>query len=90
MEFGYGFRDTNNWLAILTNHSLPMEFYAGDALGSFNSWARLVTGLLVGLGITWLVFPYIFQSQALHQQVEQTKYAAILEQIKNQNPRAFR
>ncbi|HLO16978.1 MAG TPA: DUF2085 domain-containing protein, partial [Anaerolineales bacterium] len=75
---GWGFRDSNRWLAVLTNHSLSMEFYAGDALGSFNSWARLLTGLLAGLGITWLAFPYIFQSQALNQQLDQLNYGAVL------------
>ncbi len=85
---GWGFRDSNRWLAVLTNHSLSMEFYTGDALGSFNSWARLLTGLLAGLAIAWLVFPYIFQSQALNQQLDQLKYGAVLEQIKNQNPRS--
>ena len=65
-----------------------MEFYVGDALGSFNSWARLITGLLAGLGITWLAFPYIFQSQNLNQKLDQYNYGAVLEQIKNQNPRS--
>jgi uncharacterized membrane protein len=59
---GLGFRDTNQWLVTLTGHSLPIMFYAGDALGSFNSWARFITGLLAGLGIVWLAFPYMFQS----------------------------
>jgi uncharacterized membrane protein len=85
---GWGFRDTNGWLAVLTNHSLPMEFYAGDALGSFNSWARLITGLLAGLGIVWLAFPYIYQSQALNQQLDQLNYGVVLEQIKNKNSSA--
>jgi uncharacterized membrane protein len=85
---GLGFRDTNLWLAILTNHSLPMEFYAGDALGSFNSWARLISGLLAGLGIVWLAFPYVYQSQALNQQLDQFNYGVVLEQIKNKNPRS--
>ena len=61
---GQGFRDTNLWLTALTNNSLPPTFYAGDALGSFNSWMRLLTGVLAGLGIAWFVFPYMFQSQA--------------------------
>jgi len=64
---GLGFRDTNRWLLIITDHSLPMSFYYGDALGSFNSWARFITGLLAGLGITWLAFPFIHQPQALHE-----------------------
>ena len=62
---GLGFRDTNEWLVALTNNSLPATFYVGDALGSFNSWARFFSGLLAGLGIVWLVFPFIFESQVL-------------------------
>jgi uncharacterized membrane protein len=54
---GQGFRDSNAWLATLTNNSLPPGFYAGDALGSFNSWMRLLTGVLFGLGIVWFSFP---------------------------------
>lgn len=57
--FGQGFRDTNTWLAALTNYSLPAVFYAGDAWGSFNAWMRLITGLLFGLGIVWFGFPHI-------------------------------
>ncbi len=85
---GQGFRDNNLWLAQLTGNLLPAAFYAGDALGSFNSLMRLVTGLLAGLGITWLAFPYIFQSQALNQELDQFSYGKIIEQIKNQNPRS--
>ena len=59
---GQGFRDTNQWLAILTNHSLPATFYAGDAIGSFNSFMRLITGFLAGLGIVWFAFPYMEES----------------------------
>ena len=64
---GQGFRDTNIWLAVLTNHAFPASFYAGDALGSFNSLMRSVTGLLAGLAIGWLVFPYMFQTQVYNQ-----------------------
>jgi len=56
---GQGFRDTNAWLAALTGNGLPFTFYAGDALGSFNSWMRLLTGVLFGLGIVWFGFPWI-------------------------------
>ena len=83
---GQGFRDTNQWLAILTNNSFPATFYAGDALGSFNSIMRLISGLLAGLGIVWLAFPYIFQTQALNQELDKLNYGKVLEQIKNQNP----
>lgn len=56
---GMGFRDTNAWLAVLTNNIFPATFYAGDALGSFNSLMRFVTGLLAGLAIVWLAVPYV-------------------------------
>lgn len=58
---GLGFRDTNIWLAALTEYRFPRSFYAGDAIGSFNSFARLITGLLSGLGIVWFVFPIVFR-----------------------------
>lgn len=56
---GQGFRDSNSWLAMLSNHSYPVTFYVGDALGSFNSWLRLITGILFGLGVVWFGFPYL-------------------------------
>ena len=61
---GQGFRDSNAWLAALTGHALPATFYVGDALGSFNSLMRIVTGLLFGLGVVWLAFPYLQQAFA--------------------------
>jgi uncharacterized membrane protein len=79
---GQGFRDTNIWLAVLTNHALPASFYAGDALGSFNSLMRLITGLLAGLAIGWLVFPFMFQTQVYNQQMDERSYAKVIEQIK--------
>ncbi len=80
---GQGFRDTNQWLIILTNNSFPAAFYAGDALGSFNSFMRLISGLLAGLGIVWLAFPYIFQTQALNQELDKLNYDKVLAQIKS-------
>lgn len=56
---GQGFRDSNAWLAALTGNTLPASFYAGDALGSFNSWMRILTGVLFGLGLVWFAFPYL-------------------------------
>lgn len=56
---GQGFRDSNLWLANLTNFALSQDFYAGDALGSFNAWMRIATGPLAGLGLVWFVFPYL-------------------------------
>lgn len=56
---GVGFRDTNTWLQFFTGNLLPQTFYAGDALGSFNSWARWVTGLLFGVTTVLSFFPFI-------------------------------
>lgn len=56
---GQGFRDTNLWLANLRHPAFSSSFYAGDALGSFNSWMRILTGLLAGLGLVWFAFPYL-------------------------------
>jgi uncharacterized membrane protein len=56
---GLGFRDGNAWLVALTGNALPAAFYAGDALGSFNWLMRLLTGVLMGLALIWLVFPFI-------------------------------
>ncbi|HSD85006.1 MAG TPA: DUF2085 domain-containing protein [Anaerolineae bacterium] len=58
-NFGTGFRDTNTWLMQLTNKTLPATFYAGDALGSFNSTLRLLTGIIFGVGTVWFAFPYV-------------------------------
>ena len=56
---GLGFRDSNTWLALLTGHVFPATFYAGDALGSFNSWMRLITGVLFGFGVVWVLYPLV-------------------------------
>lgn len=56
---GQGFRHTNLWLATLTSNAFPATFYAGNALGSFNSWMRLITGLFFGIGVVWFGFPYL-------------------------------
>jgi uncharacterized membrane protein len=56
---GQGFRYTNSWLAELTNQTLPSTLVRGDALGSFNSWMRLITGVLFSLGFVWIFFPHI-------------------------------
>ena len=86
---GHGFRDTNLWLASLTGSAFPASFYVGDALGSFNSIMRLITGVLAGLGIAWLALPYIYQAQNLNRKLVQLNYAKVLEQIKSQNPDTF-
>jgi uncharacterized membrane protein len=56
---GVGFRDTNVWLALLTGNLLPSAFYAGDAWGSFNSLARLATGLLAAFGLIFWLLPLV-------------------------------
>jgi uncharacterized membrane protein len=56
---GQGFRDTNIWLQILTNNAFPTNFYQGDALGSFNSWMRLLTGVLFGIALVAFAFPHL-------------------------------
>lgn len=71
---GQGFRDTNAWLAILTNNSLPTTFYVGDALGSFNSWMRLITGVLFGFGIAWFSLPYFHQAFRESAQLIEEKF----------------
>ena len=61
---GQGFRDTNIWLQVLTNNVFPITFYQGDALGSFNSWMRLITGTLLGIPLVGFAFPYVNDSFA--------------------------
>jgi len=59
---GQGFRYANQWLANLTHFAFSPNFYTGDALGSFNAWMRIMTGLLAALGLVWFAFPYIHES----------------------------
>ena len=35
-----------------------------DALGSFNSWMRLITGILFGIALVGFAYPYITDSFA--------------------------
>ncbi len=58
---GLGFRASNSWLAILTNNALSPMFYAGDSLGTFNSWMRLLTGMVFGVGAIWFAYPRLEQ-----------------------------
>lgn len=61
---GAGFRDTNLWLATLTQNAFQPTFYGGDAWGSFNSILRLGTGFLFGLGMVWFGLPYFEETFA--------------------------
>ena len=56
---GTGFRDTNDWLRLITGNAFPNWFYYGDAFGSFNSDLRWITGFLFGLTTVWFLFPII-------------------------------
>jgi uncharacterized membrane protein len=56
---GQGFRDTNDWLRALTGEVFPDAFYYGNMLGSFNSYARWITGLLFGVTTVFAIFPII-------------------------------
>ncbi|MBI4673607.1 MAG: DUF2085 domain-containing protein [Chloroflexi bacterium] len=56
---GQGFRDTNDWLRVITFNVFPGEFYYGNMLGSFNSWARWITGLLFGVTTVLAIFPIL-------------------------------
>lgn len=69
---GQGFRDSNVWLAILTNHHFAATFYAGDAWGSFNAWMRVISGALFGMGIVWFGFPVL--NEAFINSVEVVEY----------------
>lgn len=81
-----GFRESNQWLASLTNQLFPASFYTGNALGSFNSWMRILTGLLAGLGVSWFVFPMLYKVQMLDQELDQHTYGKVLEQIRSKDP----
>lgn len=49
----------NSWLVALTGAAFGPAFYAGDLIGSFNWWARLLTGLVAGFAFTRQVYPYL-------------------------------
>lgn len=57
-----GFRESNAWLATLTHNTFAPEFYAGDRWGSFNSVARLLTGILGAIGLIGFAFPILEDS----------------------------
>jgi uncharacterized membrane protein len=73
---GQGFRYTNAWLSVITHNALPATFYLGDAFGSFNSWMRLITGTLFGLGFVFFGFPYFQEVVDQTERLVRAKYAA--------------
>lgn len=89
-----GYRATNAWLAALTANRLPASFYVGNALGSFNSWVRLVTGVLFGMGAVWFAFPHLDLSfreagSAIRPKVERSPVGpwGRIEMLSRENPR---
>lgn len=72
--FSNGFRYTNEWLAALTNNAFAPSFYAGNDLGSFNSWMRLITGVLFGLGVVWFAYPHLDSSFRQTQREIEAKF----------------
>lgn len=89
-----GFRYQNTWLASLTGNVMPESFYMGEALGSFNSWMRLLTGLLFAVGAVRLVFPLMdryaratlvdIDAKIEHVSEAQRRLSAQREQLLNQ------
>ncbi|MEO7911904.1 MAG: hypothetical protein ABIV47_19850 [Roseiflexaceae bacterium] len=57
--FRLGIRADNAWLAALTSNIFTQAFYKGDALGSFNWWARLLTGLLASAAFVRQIYPLL-------------------------------
>lgn len=76
---GQGFRDTNDWLRVLTLGIFPAEFYYGNMLGSFNSWARWITGLAFGITTALALFPIIGASLRETQRDLEAQLARIQE-----------
>lgn len=90
---GQGFRDSNAWLAVLMNQAFAPSFYFGDALGSFNSWMRLLTGILFGLGVVWFGFPYLDEAflapvrrRQLRAELDREFLERLLNDVKNTAP----
>lgn len=74
-----GFRYSNNWLAVLTSGIFPAGVISGNALGSFNSWMRWITGFLFALGIVWYGFPYLEEAARDFQRQIERRIAAYRE-----------
>lgn len=55
--FRLSFRDTNQWVVLLTGNAFSVDFYTGDMLGSVNSILRIVSGVLFGLGVVGFLWP---------------------------------
>lgn len=80
---GQGFRDTNDWLRVLTANAFPADFYYGNMLGSFNSTARWLTGLAFGITTAFAVFPVV--SNAMSETRQDLEYQlARIHQVETQ------
>lgn len=69
--FRLGIRADNAWLAALTGNLLAPAFYAGDTIGSFNWWARLLTGLLASFAFVRQVYPLLDWGFAMMARTQQ-------------------
>lgn len=76
---GQGFRDSNAWLANLTNSTFPPDFYAGDVWGSFNAIMRLLTGILFSMGIILFGFHYLDDAFSQQSQFMKVKDKSLRE-----------
>ncbi len=76
---GQGFRDTNDWLRVITLNAFSNEFYYGNMLGSFNSWARWITGILFGVTTVFAIFPILKNAMLDTQQDLEHQLARIHE-----------
>jgi uncharacterized membrane protein len=68
---GTDIRANNVWLAALSGNLFAPAFYAGDAIGSFNWWARLLTGLLAGFAFVRQVYPLLDRGFAAMARTQQ-------------------
>lgn len=83
---GNGFRDSNLWLAALTQYAFRPEFYAGDALGSFNSLARILSGVFFAAGMVWFGYPYLDEGfRDVAYSISYKRWQRITAQAKMQN-----
>lgn len=76
---GQGFRDTNDWLRVITANAFPASFYYGNELGSFNSTVRWITGLLFGITTVFAIFPVLRDAMLDTQHDVQAQLARIHE-----------
>jgi uncharacterized membrane protein len=69
--FRLSIRAENAWLAALTGNLLAPAFYAGDVIGSFNWWVRLLSGLLASCAFVRQVYPLLDRGFAAMARTQQ-------------------